>query len=176
MASRDRALALREYAPGSEVVIDGLVYRSAGITLNWHIPADEKDVRETQAIRFTWRCRYCGSSGSSATRHECQQCPECGHEIKSIQRFIIPAGFSVDFYVDPDNDLTQQSFVPVEPAYISTKGDWSPLCNPKLGQFRYSDQGHMYVQSLGERGLGYAICLVCGRTEAIQKKATSRWN
>ena len=56
LASRDLVTALREYAPGAEIVLDGLVYRSAGITLNWHIPASEADAHETQAIRFAWRC------------------------------------------------------------------------------------------------------------------------
>jgi len=31
--ARDIAVAIREYAPGAEVVIDGLVYKSAGILL-----------------------------------------------------------------------------------------------------------------------------------------------
>ena len=33
-------MAIREYAPGSEVVLDGLVHRSAGVTLNWRQPAE----------------------------------------------------------------------------------------------------------------------------------------
>ena len=65
LPSRDRVTALREYAPGSEVVIDGLVYRSAGITLNWHIPATEQSTKEIQNIKFAWRCRHCGASGST---------------------------------------------------------------------------------------------------------------
>ncbi|MDQ6978616.1 MAG: helicase-related protein, partial [Mariprofundaceae bacterium] len=170
MASRDRALALREYAPGSQVVMDGLIYRSAGITLNWHIPANEQEVRETQAIRFAWRCAHCGGSGSESLLDQCKKCPECGKSIKKQQRFIVPAGFSTDFYVDPNNDLSQQSFIPVEPAYISSKGSWSPLDNPELGHFRYSEQGHMYIQSKGQHGLGYAICLACGRAEPMQKQ------
>ena len=64
LPSRDTVTALREYAPGSEVVIDGLVYRSAGITLNWHAPASVTDITEIQNIREAWRCRNCGSSGT----------------------------------------------------------------------------------------------------------------
>lgn len=30
LANRDSVMALREYAPGAQVVMDGLVYRSAG--------------------------------------------------------------------------------------------------------------------------------------------------
>jgi len=48
LPSRGTVTALREYAPGAEVVIDGLVYRSAGITLNWHAPASVQAIKEIQ--------------------------------------------------------------------------------------------------------------------------------
>ena len=67
LAGRDLVTALREYAPGADVVIDGLVYRSGGVTLNWHIPASEQKASETQAIQFAWRCNKCGSSGTTAS-------------------------------------------------------------------------------------------------------------
>lgn len=35
---RSLDLAIRDYAPGSEVVLDGLVHKSAGVTLNWKRP------------------------------------------------------------------------------------------------------------------------------------------
>ncbi len=169
LPSRDRALALREYAPGGEVVMDGLVYRSAGITLNWHIPADQQEVRETQAIRFAWRCRHCGASGSEGNLEHCRECPSCGETISDHQQFIVPAGFSVDFYDSPTNDITHQNFVPVEPPWISVDAEWAPLPNPVLGQFRVTHSGHIYIQSRGANGLGYAICLACGRAEPMQK-------
>jgi len=65
LPSRDTVTALREYAPGASVVIDGLVYESAGITLNWHAPATLDQVNELQNIRQAWRCGHCGSSGTS---------------------------------------------------------------------------------------------------------------
>lgn len=44
--SRNADIAICEYAPGAEVVIDGLVWRSAGVALNWQRPAHEDAVRE----------------------------------------------------------------------------------------------------------------------------------
>jgi DEAD/DEAH box helicase domain-containing protein len=78
LASRDLVTALREYAPGAELVMDGLVYRSAGITLNWHIPADQEGARETQAIKFAWRCRSCGASGTTMSLKLASSCDACG--------------------------------------------------------------------------------------------------
>ncbi|WP_129125928.1 DEAD/DEAH box helicase [Geomonas oryzae] len=169
LASRDRVTALREYAPGSEVVIDGLVFRSAGITLNWHVPAAQQDVREIQDIRYVWRCHYCGASGSSHSLETSRHCHECGKGIRAedIREFLEPAGFAVDFYEDPNNDVTTQHFVPVEAPWISAQGDWLPLANPMSGRFRVNTRGHIFNQSRGVHGEGYALCLACGRAEPM---------
>ena len=37
--SRQMEMAIREYAPGAEIVMDGRVYESGGVTLNWHLRA-----------------------------------------------------------------------------------------------------------------------------------------
>ena len=60
--SRSLAIAIREYAPGSQIVIDGRVYRSAGISLQWHT---DGQCKEAQKFSITWRCSNCGASGLS---------------------------------------------------------------------------------------------------------------
>jgi DEAD/DEAH box helicase domain-containing protein len=169
LASRDAVTALREYAPGSEVVMDGLVYRSAGITLNWHVPAVQQEVREIQDIRRAWRCVSCGASGSTHSLEAARHCDVCGADVQMahIREFLAPAGFAVDFYVEPSNDVTTQHFVPVEAPWIDARGDWAPLPNPALGRFRMSSNGHVFNQSRGIHGEGYAICLECGRAEPM---------
>ena len=169
MPSRDLVTALREYAPGSRVVMDGLVYRSAGLTLNWHVPADQEDIKEVQNIKWAWRCRQCGDSGTVHSRKEASNCPSCGAIIQNsyCRRFIEPAGFAVDFYESPSNDVDQQEFVPVEPPWISARGEWRSLPNPDLGRFRVTTKGHVFHQSRGIHGTGYALCLECGRAEPM---------
>lgn len=174
LASRDLMTALREYAPGSEVVMDGLVYRAAGVTLNWHIPADQQEAREIQDIRHVWRCRHCGASGSSHSLEAARTCDACGNPIapSDIREFLQPAGFAVDFYKEPSNDITTQHFVPVETPWIDAKGDWFPLVNPELGRFRVTSRGHVFHQSRGIHGQGYALCLQCGRAEPMLPDGT----
>ncbi len=169
LASRDLTTALREYAPGSEVVMDGLVYVSAGVTLNWHIPADQGDIKEIQNIKFAWRCRRCGSSGSDHSLNAARSCRYCGAEVSSgeIQEFLEPSGFAVDFYKTPSNDVSSQKFIPVEDPWINARGDWFPLTNPGLGRFRSTTRGHVFNQSRGISGTGYALCLECGRAEPM---------
>lgn len=171
LASRDLATALREYAPGAEVVMNGLVYKSAGITLNWHIPADADQARESQNIRYAWRCHHCGASGSSPILTMAACCQYCGQDIsqRDILEFLEPAGFAVDFYSSPNNDITTQQFVPVEPPWINAKGNWQSLANPDLGHFRVSTDGHVFHHSRGIHGTGYALCLACGRAEPMSQ-------
>lgn len=174
LASRDLTTALREYAPGSEVVLDGLVYRSAGVTLNWHVPADQTSAREIQDIRLAWRCHHCGASGSSHSLEAASQCDSCGSAIAgdNIREFLEPAGFAVDFYKEPGNDVTSQHFVPVEAPWIDAAGEWFPLANPALGRFRVTTRGHVFHQSRGVHGEGYALCLECGRAEPMLHHGT----
>jgi len=170
LASRDAVSALREYAPGSDVVMDGLVYRSAGVTLNWHIPAVQNQVKEIQDIRFASRCDRCGSSRTSVTFESAQKCVVCDSPINSENRreFLVPAGFTVDFYKEPSNDVDRQQFVPVEEPWIENDGNWFLLDNPSLGRFRVSSRGHVFHQSRGIHRTGYALCLECGRTEPMR--------
>jgi hypothetical protein len=164
LPSRDAITALREYAPGSQVVIDGLVYRSAGVTLNWKIPAEQEAVKELQSIKTAWRCNNCGASGSSRFLTDAH-CEYCGYAGKKWKRYLEPAGFAVDFYTNPTNDVSSQHFIPVEEPWISISGDWLPLSNPELGKFRFTSQGHIFNHSAGEYGNGYVLCLECGRAE-----------
>ena len=167
LPSRDIVTALREYAPGAEVVIDGLVYRSEGITLNWHAPASVQEIKEIQNIRGAWRCVSCGANGTSIGAVSIDQCPDCGKNMSvtssDMFSYLEPAGFSVDLYTSPHNDVSTQAFIPVETPWINIDSEWVPLPNPKLGRFRLSTTGSVFHYSSGEAGLGYAICLECGR-------------
>lgn len=171
LASRSLSTALREYAPGSEIVIDGRMYRSAGVTLNWHVPADQDQVKELQNIKTAWICKNCGESGSTSFTSDLS-CDRCGTQIPMQGRseFLQPAGFSVDFYSEPSNDLSTQHFVPVEEPWINANGDWQKLPNPELGRFRVTTRGHIYNQSKGIFGKGYALCLECGRAEPMSTR------
>jgi DEAD/DEAH box helicase domain-containing protein len=165
LPSRDAVTALREYAPGAKVVIDGLVYESAGITLNWHAPASLDALNEIQNIRRAWRCSHCGSSGTFIKILDA--CPECGSNLTNTSfqpiEYLEPAGFSVDLFAQTHNDITLQEYVPVEDPWITAQGDWIHLINPKLGRFRSTTAGSVFHYSSGSNRSGYALCLECGR-------------
>lgn len=168
LPSRDAVTALREYAPGSDVVIDGQVYRSAGVTLNWHAPASF-DIKQIQSIRQAWRCNHCGASGTEITRDRHDRCEACGELLDDTERFtyLEPAGFAVDLYATTHTDVSSQSFVPVKKPWVNAEGPWQTLSNPALGKFRSSPTGRVFNHSSGANDKGYAICLECGRAEPM---------
>ena len=176
-ATRDLNTALREYAPGSDVVIDGIVYRSAGVTLNWHVPTHVAEVREEQYFGRAWRCRSCGAAGVAGAHSSEVVCSDCGAGGDSIhtQTFLQPAGFAVDFYEETHTDVTRQTYVAPEEPWIQAGGEWSWLPNPTLGRFRVSEEGLVYVQNSGPSGGGYAICLACGRAQPMERGIGGEW-
>jgi ATP-dependent helicase YprA (DUF1998 family) len=175
LPSRDTVTALREYAPGAAVVIDGLVYESAGITLNWHSPATLDEANELQNIRHAWRCGRCGASGTNVLATRLEHCIECGTSLsldrERFQQYLEPAGFSVDLYAETHNDITLQRYLPVQQPWISVGADWLPLTNPSLGSFRSSPDGSVFHFSSGATGYGYAVCLECGRSGPMGSKS-----
>jgi ATP-dependent helicase YprA (DUF1998 family) len=161
--SRNADIAIREYAPGAEVVIDGLVWRSAGVTLNWQRPAHEEAAREIQSLRHFWQCHECGAADCSQLRVE--RCPACDAQVTD-RRFLEPAGFRVDWNAPSHADTDQITFIEPEPARISARGaDWEPLLDPALGRGRASTDGLVFFAAAGARHRGYRICLECGRAE-----------
>lgn len=169
LPSRDRATALREYAPGAEVVIDGLVYQSRGITLNWRLPPTENDLRETQLFKFAWQCVGCGATGSSFMIQP-SECECCGKRLapREVMRYLVPSGFAVPLFGDlPHTDVDHPVYIPVQPSRLSVNEPWIPLANPENGLFRASTRAHMFHHTAGENNAGFALCLECGRAEPM---------
>lgn len=133
-ASRNLDQAMRDYAPGADVVIDGLVYRSAGVTLNWKRPAGDSDARDIQSLGFVWQCKKCGAADTSRNRVE--KCLECGASNDTLlqREYLKPAGFAADQEVaHAEADIV--SYVAPEPPIVAARGgSWQPLRIPGLGR------------------------------------------
>ncbi len=148
---RSLDMAIREYAPGSEVVLDGLVYRSAGVTLNWRRPADPDGVREVQAIKHRWRCGRCGESGTAQNiDDENTLCPSCHSATPLWAEFLEPAGFASDLRQKPHADADVITFVPPEPTRVSARGaEWVSLFDPARGRRRSDSDGTVFYCNAG---------------------------
>lgn len=160
--TRDMATAIREYAPGSEVVIDGVVYKSEGITLNWHIPVSNEEIKEIQNLRYAWRCKHCGASGTSHSKDNIL-CKECHKPVETTEfRYIQPAGFSVDFNENTSNRINDKNYVPYYSPLVSIYNKFTAWQNHNNVYYRSSSTGSLINYSKGS-GKGYDLCLACGR-------------
>ena len=171
LPSRSLSSALTEYAPGNSVAINGLVYESKGITLNWHIPASAEAAAELQNIRSRWRCRNCGSFGTAASR-SLTACSNCGAPLnkENWHEYLEPAGFAVDFFSEPSNNVTLgMTGLSHAEASVCAGGPWISLGLPEAARFRCTTSGTVFHSSRGMYGKGYAVCLACGRVESISE-------
>jgi hypothetical protein len=164
--SRDLSVAIRDYAPGSEVVIDGRVYQSGGVVLNWHSPANVENVSEIQSLKWAWRCKNCGASGTSHSSPD--QCSSCcsGSDKIDKHRFLQPSSFAIDIRNRPHNDISKLNHVPfIDPWVTVEDEEWQELSVNPSAIMRASHSGHVYYYSDGVNGKGYALCLECGRMQ-----------
>lgn len=171
LPSRNLGVAIREYAPGAEIILDGRVFRSAGVSLHWH--NINADTNEAQRLDCAWRCHKCGTIGyeegmSSSGMLFCSN-SACGEKITMDNRrqVLQPAGFVTDAHAPVTNNIETMKFVPVVPAWVFVKAEPVPLPNPLMGYMASGADGHVFQQSLGEGGHGYALCLSCGRAESM---------
>lgn len=169
LPSRPLPIALYEYIPGNSVAINGLIYQSNGITLNWHIPASETNVKEIQNIRVYWECPHCGGFGTSPVA--ITQCQFCGENLSLLHEYIEPAGFATEFYSSPTNNLQLASY---NDASVKTRAfvdeKWINLGSPTCCRIRMSNKGEVFYYSKGKYDKGYSVCLACGYVESISNK------
>lgn len=172
LPSRGMAIALREYAPGAQIVIDGRVHRSAGISMNWHRPSDINS-NEEQKFDLSWRCVHCGTTGvlehAYSTTNEELICYNCQHTVPVSEKKLVlrPFGFLTDFFEPTSNNINHQPFIRIEQPRIQVEGEVIALPDPQMGYIRFGHQGQVFHHSSGLHQHGFAICLACGRAESM---------
>lgn len=172
LPSRNLAIAIREYAPGAEIAIDGKIYKSAGVSLHWHNLYAQ--VNEAQKFDIAWRCNSCGElgyeEGAADTNDLYCTNNNCLAKIKdsNIKKVLVPAGFITDAYQPTTNDVSFQKYIPVQQPWVIVKGaEPIALPNPSLGFMRAGADGVIFNYSDGEYGTGYALCTHCGRSHSM---------
>ena len=164
---------MAEYGPGSKVVLNGLTYESAGVTLNWRLPPsqiEEGALRELQAFSWAWRCSRCGGSGTSQSKPG--MCPQCGERPSSkpegfvTKQRLQPGGFATDIRKPAEVDYQHPGDNGQVETWISSgKGSFLALGSPARVLYRHTADGRMMWMHGGRNGKGFAVCLRCGRTD-----------
>lgn len=164
--SRSGLIGIHEYAPGASVLIDGLVYTSGGITLNWQMPASQEAVREIQSLRHLCRCPTCGHMFVEGMEVPVHRCPSCGTVVKEATVTLAPSGFCVADSSRPTNDIGHlHRFAKSEP-YVSVDAPFADLGLASGMSMKSSASAMLLAYNTGsvdrKNGRGFAICLACG--------------
>ena len=169
--SRSLDVAIREYAPGKDVVLNGAVYRSAGLQMAWKVPESEAEVKQHQSLRYVAYCECGYHSAEHDSIYELDsQCPECNSLLKRME-YLIPTGFQVDYTAPLHNDYTRPEYAEYKQPLVSIDdADWQSLGKLDYGRFRATQFGNLFHYNDGY-GAGFAFCWHCGRTHTVETKA-----
>ena len=167
--------ALTEFAPGNNILIDGLNYKSSGIIMknNWGQATQRSTIQG---------CKHCGFQRTVDFGKVNENCPKCGNSNSFVgielgehkgnfTELIEPAGFSIDLYTTPTRVISEKS----KPQYLE------PLLL-NIDPWKLEQNGYIDFRSSTEEenaqilfyntgsGEGYSLCLDCGKVEASNEK------
>lgn len=162
--SRERGIAIAEFAPGAQVIARKRVFTSAGLYI---VGASDQPTK----LYFS-RCRSCEQVRTASTQERLKgNCLVCQRPIttQTIQPFVQPAAFSVE--IDPKNESGQryrrgtlvrqrqtvtQFIDSVEEAQFRDAG---------LFRLAIKGDGKLFRYNLGSQGQGFVLCPSCGFSE-----------
>jgi len=162
---RDLRQAIREYAPGSEVVADKRIWRSAGLQF----------YRDTVRDREYRICPTCNNlqisraDGISLIDAD-DGCPVCHEKLGKLMRYVTPDGFRADprrsgvaarQYVEVIPSRMRSGLIPASAPSEQTLGNITHCAYDRTGQLLYVNEG---------RGRGFRICLSCGSQVSPSEK------
>jgi hypothetical protein len=158
---RDREVGISEYAPGAEIVADGLLLRSGAV----HFNSKEPDVR------FYTRCPQCRLIKTYLEAEVEQQrppvaCERCGTAFTRPEtRFLKPDAFSTLQSDKPEAPGMYRRRPPRNSDVFLLEGAESFADHPTLRGVSYGIRrdGKMFRANSGNRFGGFEVCRKCGR-------------
>ncbi|MBW4458630.1 MAG: DUF1998 domain-containing protein [Nodosilinea sp. WJT8-NPBG4] len=157
---RDRRMALAEYAPGQDIVVDDRVHTSVGI-----LRPDNLD------SRYYWVCPYCNFFESRAQEFQHDACPTCQEPVKGMEQssrfYKVPKSFTTDWSVTPRvTPYLKPLRQPTSQVFLAQAGEQIDIVPHELYELKLSRGGEFFLANQGGRGfrnLGFALCERCGR-------------
>lgn len=163
---RDRRLALGEYAPGQEVVVDDRVHRSVGVFNAKDLPT-----------RYYWVCGACNYFHEATTQEEIiqtlggkgnEQCPLCQSPphgtFKTPKPYKVPKAFMTDWAeppkVTPYRKPTRQ---PTSQVFLAQEGDDAQPHTQEFFELVVGQGGQFFLSNQGGYKQGFKLCQWCAR-------------
>lgn len=160
---RDLRQAIREYAPGSEVVADKRIWRSGGIQF----------YRETPRAQEYQICHNCGHLRISEdpgrplpeTGGQCEICGEPHNNVaKRVRHFLTPDGFRVDRKKSgqPARQFVRLDYGYERSALIPPTAQSEQQFGSSMLYYDYQRDGKLLYVNERRKSTGYRICFDCG--------------
>jgi hypothetical protein len=160
-ATRTLDVALREYAPGADIVINGMVYASEGIRPAWSTTASASNLED---LRQFVRCTVCGKPHLSRMLPESCACGAAVHPEVSLKT-LRPVGFVGRREPHIGYELLQGVAFRM-PEISADDAAWQDIHANAGFRLRATASGRVITLGSGQNDEGYAICLICGRAES----------
>lgn len=168
---RGLEIGLREYGPGSEVIVGAVKLPSRGLLLGPRqqfggSSRGDADLRHMELRR----CRNQTCGYVAIDRYQ-PICPACGHTTNEPPHVgVRPVGFSCELRYDQVVGKTKavesQIRLPFVPPLFSpsARSSWQTLAAGV--EARYTRDGRVIHRSDGMHGAGFDVCTICGRVES----------
>ena len=163
--SRDRSIAISEFAPGAQVIARKKVFTSAGLYI-----VSPKDQPET--LWFS-QCRGCGQIRTAKFKKDFEStCIVCEKKINStqdIKPFVEPSAFSISL-----DDKEKGSVRFRRSTLIRQRQSVTHFIDNveddnfrDIGKFRLAlkEAGTLFRYNLGPRNRGFVLCKECGKSD-----------
>lgn len=171
---RSGLLALREYIPGTQLLVGGKLITSRGLLKHWTgaITDDAFGLTGLYAQCTNGHDYYCFSGNVGS-------CPICNaHASGSPERLLFPKhGFTSAAWDKPRRSTDVEKVGSAEQATITfhKNGKIAPPLRKNVGGINglnayYAEGGEILVVNKGDNGNGFAICTRCGYAESERKK------
>ena len=168
--SRPGLLALREYVPGSQLLVGGKLVTSRGLSKHW----TGANLDEALGLR--------GGAATCRNQHffywlgKPSNCPQCDEKPQNFMPLLFPShGFTTAAWDPPrrSSDIERVGKVSTGTvaftAHRSTDNSTEALGGVPRLMATYQEEGEMVVFNRGEHETGFAICTKCGYTESETK-------
>ena len=164
ITTRDINIALSEYAPDQEVVINERNFKSEGI--EW-----KNSYRTGNPLKFLYHCRQCGRYEYSNDGN-LERCPSCQSPLNNLlsprnrQRFTLaiePVRFRTDIH--RDNNIKENNLKRYyKRDTILTHIDWNNPIQDSMCELVGNGNGQGEIVFINKGvGQGFKLCLDCGR-------------
>lgn len=161
--SRDRSIAIAEFAPGSQVIAHKKVFTSSGLYV-----VGKNDVPQR---KWYSKCHTCDQIRIANTQEELLgKCPICLTSITKLvtNPFVEPIAFSIR--LDPGSERHRRSSLvrlrQTLTHFIDNIDDQS-FHNMGLFNVAIAESGKLFKYNLGPKGMGFVICSKCGFSSSV---------